>query len=32
VSHRSATHLEVPEVFEAFDPQVIGAQRKLTNP
>jgi isopropylmalate/homocitrate/citramalate synthase len=32
LSHRSASHQEVPEVFEAFDPQVIGSRRKLTNP
>lgn len=29
LSHISASHLEVPEQFEAFDPQLIGGQRKV---
>jgi isopropylmalate/homocitrate/citramalate synthase len=29
LSHVSASHLELPEHFEAFDPQLIGAQRKV---
>ena len=30
LSHVSASHLEIPEQFEAFDPQLIGGQRKVT--
>jgi homocitrate synthase NifV len=29
LSHISASHLEMPEQFEAFDPQLIGGQRKV---
>lgn len=29
LSHVSASHLEMPEQFEAFDPQLIGGQRKV---
>jgi isopropylmalate/homocitrate/citramalate synthase len=29
LSHVSASHLEIPEQFEAFDPQLIGGQRKV---
>jgi homocitrate synthase NifV len=29
LSHISASHLEIPEQFEAFDPQLIGGQRKV---
>jgi len=28
-SHKSAGHLEVPELFEAFDPALVGAERKI---
>jgi homocitrate synthase NifV len=28
-SHRSPGHLEAPELFEAFDPQLIGLNRRL---
>lgn len=28
-SHKSPGHLEVPELFEAFDPALVGAQRQL---
>jgi homocitrate synthase NifV len=29
LSHVSASHLDIPEQFEAFDPQLIGGQRKV---
>jgi homocitrate synthase NifV len=29
LSHISASHLEIPEQFEAFDPRLIGGQRKV---
>ena len=29
LSHVSASHLEIPEQFEAFDPHLIGGQRKV---
>jgi isopropylmalate/homocitrate/citramalate synthase len=29
LSHVSASHLEQPDQFEAFDPQLIGGQRKV---
>ncbi len=29
--HKSPGHLESPDLFEAFDPQVIGSKRELTN-
>jgi len=28
-SHQSPAHLEVPELFEAYDPAMVGSQRKL---
>jgi homocitrate synthase NifV len=27
--HKSPGHLECPELFEAFDPQLVGSERKL---
>jgi len=27
--HKSPGHLECPELFEAFDPQIVGFERKL---
>ena len=30
--HKSPSHLENPELFEAFDPAVIGSRRKLNKP
>ena len=29
--HKSPSHLEVPELFEAFDPAIVGSGRSLTN-
>jgi len=29
-SHKSPSHLELPALFEAFDPSVTGVERKLT--
>jgi isopropylmalate/homocitrate/citramalate synthase len=29
--HKSPGHLENPELFEAFDPKVVGSERKLNN-
>jgi len=29
--HKSPGHLENPDLFEAFDPQLVGSKRKLTN-
>jgi homocitrate synthase NifV len=29
--HKSPSHLEVPQLFEAFDPVIIGSGRSLTN-
>ena len=29
--HKSPGHLECPELFEAFDPQLVGTKRELTN-
>ena len=29
--HKSPGHLENPELFEAFDPQLVGSKRELTN-
>jgi len=28
-SHQSPAHLEVPDLFEAYDPAMVGSQRKL---
>ncbi len=28
-SHRSPAHFEIPELFEAFDPQSVGRKRSL---
>ena len=29
--HKSPGHLESPDLFEAFDPQLVGSKRELTN-
>jgi len=29
--HKSPGHLESPDLFEAFDPQLVGSKRKLTD-
>ena len=29
-THKSPAHLEIPDLFEAFDPSLIGLQRKIT--
>jgi homocitrate synthase NifV len=29
--HKSPGHLENPDLFEAFDPQLVGSKRELTN-
>lgn len=29
--HKSPSHLEAPELFEAFDPAIVGSGRSLTN-
>jgi len=29
--HKSLGHLECPELFEAFDPHIVGSERELTN-
>ena len=29
--HKSPGHLESPDLFEAFDPQLVGTKRELTN-
>ena len=29
--HKSPSHLENPELFEAFDPELVGSKRELTN-
>jgi isopropylmalate/homocitrate/citramalate synthase len=29
--HKSPSHLETPELFEAFDPAIVGSGRSLTN-
>ena len=29
--HKSPGHLETPDLFEAFDPQLVGSKRELTN-
>jgi isopropylmalate/homocitrate/citramalate synthase len=29
--HKSPGHLECPDLFEAFDPQLVGSKRELTN-
>jgi isopropylmalate/homocitrate/citramalate synthase len=29
--HKSPGHLESPDLFEAFDPQLLGSKRELTN-
>jgi isopropylmalate/homocitrate/citramalate synthase len=31
-AHRSPSHLPVPEEFEAFDPELLGARRRLERP
>jgi homocitrate synthase NifV len=28
-THKSPGHLEIPELFEAFDPSIVGMQRKI---
>jgi homocitrate synthase NifV len=30
-THKSPAHLEIPELFEAFDPSLVGMQRKIAN-
>lgn len=30
-AHKSPGHLESPDLFEAFDPQLVGSKRELTN-
>jgi homocitrate synthase NifV len=29
-AHKSPAHLEIPELFEAFDPSLVGVTRKIT--
>ncbi len=29
--HKSPGHLEIPDLFEAFDPQLVGSKRELSN-
>jgi len=28
-THKSPGHLEIPELFEAFDPSLVGLERKI---
>jgi isopropylmalate/homocitrate/citramalate synthase len=29
LQHKSPSHLKNPDLFEAFDPEIVGSQRKL---
>jgi isopropylmalate/homocitrate/citramalate synthase len=30
--HKSPSHLKDPELFEAFDPELLGMERKIDQP
>jgi isopropylmalate/homocitrate/citramalate synthase len=30
--HKSPSHLSAPDLFEAFNPEILGTQRKLDQP